>query len=100
MSLNHSRRKHCRCKDDAYPHRKKQTSQVDAVCKVFVQSDSCPSRGTRDHTFLSFRAASAKIALRSMKETEQENQHTPLSYHGAWRIVWLVFLLIILWLIL
>src|SRR5438270_10241647 len=35
-----------------------------------------------------------------MKEPEHENQHAPLSYHGAWRIVWLVFLLIILWLIL
>lgn len=35
-----------------------------------------------------------------MKEAEHENQHGPLSYHGAWRIVWLVFLLIILWLIL
>jgi predicted PurR-regulated permease PerM len=44
--------------------------------------------------------ASARIALHFMKEAEQENQHAPLSYHGAWRIVWLVFLLIILWLIL
>src|SRR5438034_10665567 len=35
-----------------------------------------------------------------MKESEDENQHGPLSYHGAWRIVWLVFLLIIVWLIL
>ena len=35
-----------------------------------------------------------------MKESEHENQHAPLSYHGAWRIVWLVFLLIIIWLIL
>src|SRR5947207_14903706 len=35
-----------------------------------------------------------------MKEPEHENQHAPLSYHCAWRIVWLVFLLIILWLIL
>src|SRR5213592_757079 len=35
-----------------------------------------------------------------MKESEDENQHGPLSYHGAWRIVWLVFLLIIIWLIL
>ena len=35
-----------------------------------------------------------------MKEAEPENQHGPLSYHGAWRIVWLVFLLIIIWLIL
>src|SRR5213592_3384605 len=35
-----------------------------------------------------------------MKESEDENQHGPLSYHGAWRIVWLVFLLIIFWLIL
>jgi putative permease len=35
-----------------------------------------------------------------MKEAEHENQHAPLSYHGAWRIVCLVFLLIIVWLIL
>ena len=35
-----------------------------------------------------------------MKEAQHENQHGPLSYHGAWRIVWLVFLLIIVWLIL
>ena len=35
-----------------------------------------------------------------MKEPEHENQHAPLSYHGAWRIVWLVFLLIIILLIL
>src|SRR5437773_2718793 len=35
-----------------------------------------------------------------MKESEDENQHGPLSYHGAWRIVWLVFLLIIVGLIL
>src|ERR1043166_1401738 len=35
-----------------------------------------------------------------MKEPDHEDQHAPLSYHGAWRIVWLVFLLIILWLIL
>src|SRR5262249_29520834 len=34
-----------------------------------------------------------------MKEPEHENQYSPLSYHGAWRIVWLVFLLIVLWLI-
>ena len=35
-----------------------------------------------------------------MKEPEHENRHAPLSYHGAWRIVWLVFLLFIVWLIL
>jgi predicted PurR-regulated permease PerM len=35
-----------------------------------------------------------------MKGPDHENQHAPLSYHGAWRIVWLVFLLIIVWLIL
>src|SRR5438876_2923307 len=35
-----------------------------------------------------------------MKEPDRENQHAPLSYHGAWRIVWLVFLLMIVWLIL
>src|SRR4030095_1859841 len=34
-----------------------------------------------------------------MKEADHENQHAPLSYHGAWRIVCLVFLLIVLWLI-
>jgi len=35
-----------------------------------------------------------------MKEPEHEDQHAPLSYHGAGRIVWLVFLLIIVWVIL
>jgi predicted PurR-regulated permease PerM len=35
-----------------------------------------------------------------MKGPEHENQHAPLSYHGARRIVWLVFLLVIVWLIL
>jgi putative permease len=49
---------------------------------------------------VSFPIASAKIALRFMKELEHEDQHAPLSYHGAWRIVWLVFLLFILLLIL
>ena len=34
-----------------------------------------------------------------MKEREHENPHTPLTYHGASRIVWLAFLLIVLWLI-
>src|SRR3954449_744503 len=34
-----------------------------------------------------------------MKGSDHENQHAPLSYHGAWRIVWMVFLLIVLWLI-
>jgi predicted PurR-regulated permease PerM len=35
-----------------------------------------------------------------MKEPDHENQHAPLSYHGAWRIVWLVFLLVVVWFIL
>ena len=35
-----------------------------------------------------------------MNESEHEDQHAPLSYHGAWRIVWLIFLLIIIVLIL
>jgi putative permease len=35
-----------------------------------------------------------------MKQSDHENQHAPLSYHDAWRIVWLVFLLIVVWLIL
>src|SRR5437867_12889520 len=34
-----------------------------------------------------------------MNEPDHENQDTPLSYRGAWRIVWLVFLLIVAWLI-
>ena len=35
-----------------------------------------------------------------MNETHREDPHAPLSYHGAWRIVWLVFFLFIVWLIL
>jgi len=35
-----------------------------------------------------------------MNETHREDPHTPLSYHGAWRIVWLIFFLFIVWLIL
>ena len=35
-----------------------------------------------------------------MKQPDHEDQHAPLSYHGAWRIVWLVFLLVIIWFIL
>jgi putative permease len=34
-----------------------------------------------------------------MEHSERENQHAPLSYHGARRIVWLVFLLFMVWLI-
>ena len=37
---------------------------------------------------------------RSMKESEHEDQNAPLSYHGARRIVWLVFLLVLLWFVL
>ena len=36
----------------------------------------------------------------SMNEPHHEDQHAPLSYHGARRIVWLVFLLFVVWLIL
>src|SRR5947207_13193884 len=35
-----------------------------------------------------------------MNGPEHEDQHAPLSYHGAWRIVWLIFFLFIVWLIL
>src|SRR6516165_2566965 len=35
-----------------------------------------------------------------MNKSDRENEHAPLSYHGARRIVWLVFLLVIVWLIL
>jgi hypothetical protein len=37
--------------------------------------------------------------LTPMKESDNEDQHAPLSYHGASRILWLVFLLIVFWLI-
>src|SRR5437762_11029723 len=35
-----------------------------------------------------------------MNETHREDPHAPLSYHGARRIVWLVFFVFIIWLIL
>jgi predicted PurR-regulated permease PerM len=35
-----------------------------------------------------------------MNQQHPEDQYVPLSYHGAWRIVWLVFFLFIVWLIL
>ena len=35
-----------------------------------------------------------------MNETHRDDPHAPLSYYGAWRIVWLVFFLFIVWLIL
>src|SRR3954465_9112011 len=35
-----------------------------------------------------------------MNEPHHEDQHAPLSYHGARRIVWLIFLLFVVWLIL
>lgn len=49
---------------------------------------------------VSFKVAGANNALHGMDEQVHEDQHAPLSYHGAWRIVWLVFLLFIAWLIL
>ena len=47
----------------------------------------------------SFIVAGAKAAPHHMDEPLHEDQHAPLSYHGACRIVWLVFLLFITWLI-
>jgi putative permease len=35
-----------------------------------------------------------------MNQTHREDPHAPLSYQGAWRIVWLIFFLFIVWLIL
>src|SRR5438874_12333697 len=35
-----------------------------------------------------------------MKESAEHNQETPLSYRGARRIVWLIFLLVIAWFVL
>ncbi len=35
-----------------------------------------------------------------MNKTHREDPHAPLSYHGACRIVWLIFFLFIVWLIL
>jgi predicted PurR-regulated permease PerM len=52
------------------------------------------------HSFLSFAVPGAKIPLHVMNELDHEDQHAPLSYHGARRSVWLVFLLFVLWLIL
>jgi predicted PurR-regulated permease PerM len=37
---------------------------------------------------------------RFMKESAEHNQEAPLSYHGARRIVWLIFLLVIAWFVL
>jgi predicted PurR-regulated permease PerM len=51
-------------------------------------------------TFLVIETCRHEDRAAFMKKSEHENQHSPLSYHGAWRIVWLVFLLIIIWLIL
>src|SRR6266536_5043773 len=42
----------------------------------------------------------AKTALRLMNEPKHEDAHAPLSYQGAWRIVWLICLLVIIFLIL
>jgi putative permease len=50
-------------------------------------------------TFLSSAVHGAKIGHHLMKDPDHEDEHAPLSYQGAWRIVSLVFLLIILWLI-
>ena len=49
---------------------------------------------------MSIRVHSWLQRRRIMNETHREDPHTPLSYHGAWRIVWLVFFLFIVWLIL
>ena len=49
---------------------------------------------------MSIRVYSWLQRRRIMNETHRENPHTPLSYRGAWRIVWLVFFLFIVWLIL
>src|SRR4051812_43185078 len=35
-----------------------------------------------------------------MNESHRDDPHAPLSYHGASRIVWLIFFLFIMWLIL
>src|SRR5215211_7726247 len=35
-----------------------------------------------------------------MNETHREDPHSPLSYYGARRIVWLVFFVFVIWLIL
>ena len=48
-----------------------------------------PSRSREDRQLAHF-----------MKEPGYENQHTPLSYRGARRLVWIVFLLIVAWFVL
>jgi len=49
---------------------------------------------------VSFTLADANIAPHFMNEPRHDDQYAPLSYHGAWRVVWLVFFLFIVWLIL
>jgi putative permease len=49
---------------------------------------------------VSFTLADANIALHFMNESRHDDRYAPLSYHGAWRVVWLVFFLFIVWLIL
>src|ERR1700747_146772 len=49
---------------------------------------------------VSFTFADANITLYFMNESRHDDQYAPLSYHGAWRIVWLIFFLFIVWLIL
>src|SRR5262252_905747 len=97
MAFSPSRTFLARC--DSQPEQSSKRSLFRRDAETNTRRRACSSE-TRDDSFLSLRLAGAKIALHFMKEAEQENQHAPLSYHGAWRIVWLVFLLIILGLIL
>src|SRR5262252_7014611 len=97
MAFSPSRTFLARC--DSQPEQSSKRSLFRRDAETNTRRRACSSE-TRDDSFLSLRLAGAKIALHFMKEAEQENQHAPLSYHGAWRIVWLVFLLIIIWLIL
>ncbi len=49
--------------------------------------------------FLVIRVYESEDRPALMNETHREDPHAPLSYHGARRIVWLVFFVFIIWLI-
>jgi putative permease len=49
--------------------------------------------------FLVIETCQRQDRVAPMKESDHEDQHAPLTYHGASRVVWLAFLLIVFWLI-
>jgi putative permease len=71
------------------------------IGSIEFAEESAPQISVHQCSFVvSFTSAGAKNALYRMNQTSHEDPHAPLTYHGAWRIVWLAFLLVIIWLIL